>query len=278
MFVLTSVVGPLPISDRHRHWLEFLLAMTRKEVNVRYKHAAFGFAWIVINPLLQMVILGIVFRFFVPVQVDNYFLFLFTGLLPWMFFSLSVSKNTPAYVFERNLIQKAKFPREAIVLSIILANLFHLLIALGLLALALVADKVVFEQYSALRLLGYLARMLWLVPLVAWLSLLTSGLSLLTSTLNVRFRDVNFIVQAAMPLWFYATPIVYTLDLLPSLLHPLFYLNPMTAVIEGFHWTLLRIPPASPQLGVLSVAVSAVILWAGLTVFRRESPTFDDWI
>lgn len=251
--------------------------MTQKEIKARYKFAVLGFLWIVLNPLLQMIVMGFVFQFFVPVKVDNYFLFIFTGLLPWNFFSMTVTKNTPAIVFERSLIQKAKFPRESIILSIVLSNLFHFIIALALLMLALLSDKVI-EGYTISHLVGYGARLLLVLPAVVWLAVLTSGLSLLFSALNVKYRDVNFMVQAIMPLWFYATPIVYTLKLLPENIQFLFYLNPMTAIIEYFQFILLNLPPVSLRLGVISFAMSLLVVIGGWIYFRQESKFFDDWV
>src|SRR3989304_2803226 len=103
-----------------KNYLDFILTMTQKEIKARYKRAVFGFLWIVLNPILQMIIIGVIFSFFI--KIENYFLFLFSGLLPWQFISLSISKATPSIVFERALLQKAKFPIESIPVSIILAT------------------------------------------------------------------------------------------------------------------------------------------------------------
>lgn len=261
-----------------RHWLDFLLAMTEKEIKARYKHAILGFLWVFLNPLLQMVIIGFVFQFFIPVPVDNYFLFLFTGLLPWNFFSYSVTKTTPSLIFERSLIKKANFPRESIVLSIILSNFLHFAIAFGLLLVALLADKIIFDHYSLQQLITYVARWSWLIPLNIWLVGLTMGTSLLTSALNVKYRDINFVVQAIMPLWFYATPIVYTLGLLPEYLRPWFYLNPMTAITEQFHhWLLYQ--PLTIEIGtVVSLLMTIGICYLGVLTFTTHQKFFDDWL
>lgn len=252
--------------------------MTEKEIKARYKLAVLGFLWVVLNPLLQMLVIGFIFQFFVPVKVDNYFLFLFAGLLPWNFFAMTVQKTTPAIVFERSLIQKAKFARESIILSIVLSNLFHLVIALSLLLIALVADKLFFEQYNLVQLFGYILRLLWTVPLLLWLTILTSGFSLLTSALNVKYRDINFIIQAIMPLWFYATPIVYTLSLLPAKLRVLYYLNPMAGLIEIFQYVLLNLEISSVWLVITSFMVSIGVFVGGWIVFQKESKFFDDWV
>ena len=121
-----------------KHFFNLLWGMTDKEFRVRYKNTLFGFLWIVINPLLQMFVIGFIFRFFIKDPIPNYFLYLLTGLLVWNFFSLSISKTTPLIVNERTLIKKAKFPKEVLPLSVILSNFIHLLIAFALLIIPVV--------------------------------------------------------------------------------------------------------------------------------------------
>ena len=123
------------LSKEQKRWLEFLWAMTKKEIKARYKVATLGFLWIILNPILQMTAIGFIFQFFVPIRVNNYFLFLFSGLLLWNFFSYSVSKNVSKIVNERMLIKKAKFPRQSIIISIVLSNLFHTIIFLPIFTL-----------------------------------------------------------------------------------------------------------------------------------------------
>jgi lipopolysaccharide transport system permease protein len=252
------------------------MAMTEKEIKARYKFAVFGFLWIVLNPLLQMLVIGFVFQFFVPVRVENYFLFLFAGLLAWNFFSLSVTKATPSIIFERTLIQKAKFPREAIVLSIVFSNLFHFVISL--LLLLVVVAVLTFSSPTNVSLLFVGIRLLLGTLGVVWLTVFTSSLSLFLSAFNVKFRDINFMVQAVMPLWFYATPIVYTLDLLPQWLARWAYLNPMTAIIELFHLAILNQMPLNPKLWLVSVIASVLVAIGGWLTFKHLSKNFDDWI
>src|SRR5258706_14767777 len=115
--------------DIHHFW-ELLWGLTEKELRARYKYTVFGFLWLVANPILQMLVIGFVFTFFMKEPVIHYYYFLFIGLLVWNFFSLSLTKATPSIVFERALIKKAAFPRVVIPLSIILSNLIHFLFAL----------------------------------------------------------------------------------------------------------------------------------------------------
>jgi ABC-type polysaccharide/polyol phosphate export permease len=252
-------------TKKYKRWFELLMAMTLKELRARYKMAIFGFLWMFLNPVLQMLVMGFIFQFFVPIEMDNYFEFIFPGLLAWNFFAYTVSKNTPMYVNERALIQKAKFPREVVVLAVVLSNLFHFFVAL-----------VLFVVWLAL-IRGEIYWQLWWVMIMAviWLTMLTSGLSLLLSSLNVRWRDINFGVQALLPLWFYATPIVYSLEWLPMWLTDWLKINPMTGVVE-----LLRLSVGLESGGFYwqGLLVTIFILTLGIVVFKRESLFFDDWI
>lgn len=261
-----------------QHWLDFLLAMTEKEIKARYKRAILGFFWLLINPVSQMLVMGFIFQFFVPVKIDNYFLFLFAGLLPWNFFAQSLTKATPVFYYERNLIKKAKFPKEVLVLSIVLANFFHFLIALILLIIVLIGDKIILEAYDLLSLIEYLGRISLLLPSILILLLFTSAFSLLTASLNVRFRDVNFIVQLGINLLFYGTPIVYTLKLLPEYLQPIFYLNPLTLIIELFQHALLKQSVTVSSLATVSLVMILLMVYMAFVVFKKENESFDDWL
>jgi len=189
-----------------------------------------------------------------------------------------LTKNTPIIINERSLIQKASFPREAIVLAVVLSNLFHFLISLVLLMVVLTLDKFLFDHYSFLQTCLYLLRFFLVIPVIVWLTILVSGFSLLFSALNVRFRGVNFIVQALIAIWFYATPIVYSIELLPEKLRAFLYLNPMTAVSEMFHFVLLNIHPYSFDLVLLGLSISLMVFFIGWKVFEKESKFFDDWV
>ena len=258
----------LGLNKKQKRWLEFLWTLTEKDLKVRYKFTVLGLLWMIIKPLSQMLVMGFVFQFFVPVKTDNYFVFLFAGLLPWNFFSSTVSRNVTAIVNDRSLIKKAKFPRETIVLSIVLSNFFHFLVSLFLFCFVLFIFGWVNNWH------------LWfLLPFcLLWLVLLVTALSLLLSALNVRYRDVNFVISIFMQLWFYATPVVYTLDLLPKSLVFLFYLNPMSAVIELFRYSLVGILPCLVNLFSFAIVSTFVFLFLGIIVFRKLSPNFDDWV
>ncbi len=265
---LGIVVRMFELTAKQQHWLEFLIAMTEKEIKARYKFAVLGFLWIVLNPLLQMIIVGGIFQFLIPVSTDHYFMYLFAGLLPWNFFSYTVTKNTSMILNERSLIKKANFPRESIILSVVLSNAFHLVVALLLFMLISVA---VFGFVQLIKIPIIICALVLII-------LLTTGCSLLFSALNVKYRDVNFFVQALIPLWFYATPIVYTIDLVPSFLQKIIYLNPLTITVELMHYAFSG-GEFAPLINFLpSIVVTMTVFIVGWWKFKKEDPNFEDWV
>ena len=241
--------------------------MTEKELRARYKYTLFGFLWLVVNPLLQMLIIGFVFSFFMKEPIEHYNYYLFIGLLVWNFFSTSLTKTTPSIVYERSLIKKAAFPRAVIPLSIILSNTVNFVAALLLLLIPI-------------TLLGTLsiATLPYIVATTGFLLLFTIGLSLLTCALNVRFRDVNFFVQALLLIWFYATPIIYSLTQMPRELLWLWRFNPLTSILQLFQYALLGAPAPGPAMLASNIGVMLIITTIGILVFKDESKTFDDWV
>ena len=249
------------------HWFDFLHTMTVKEIRARYKHTVAGFLWVFVNPLLQMIVIGIIFRYFVPFTTGNYYLYLFSGLLPWNYFNMTLSKSTPAFYFERNLIQKANFPKETIILSIVLSSFFNFIISMII--------------FSGVLLLFFHANPISLLQLVLptlWLLFITTGFSLFTSSLNVRFRDTNFFIQAILPLWFYCTPIMYAIVNLPEKLKFWIVINPFYAVVAGYHAVIDANSNVVLQDLLPSLFVGICISLLGFFTFHFMQKNFDDWL
>lgn len=249
------------------HFWELLWGMTDKELRSRYKHTMFGFLWMIVNPLLQMLIIGFIFPLVIKQTVAHYYFYLFTGLLIWNFFSLSLNKATPSIVNERSLIKKSFFPRSVIPVSIIFSNLIHYLAALVLFFIPILF----IQHFSMMSLVYFISSLLLLITF-------TIGFCLLTSALNVRYRDINFFVQAILIIWFYATPIVYSLSQIPHRLLWLWRLNPLTSVLQLMQQALLNAPGPGPAMLVSNLSVILIFLIAGIYTFNRENKTFDDWL
>jgi len=250
-----------------RHFWELLWGMTEKELQARYKHTVFGFLWLVANPFLQMLIIGFIFPLFVKEPIPHYSYYLFSGLLAWNFVSLSLAKAAPSIVFERSLIKKAVFPRAVIPLSIVLSNLINYLAAFILYLVPLAYIGTLTLQSPVYFAFGLFQ-----------LIVVVSGMSLIVSSLNVRFRDINFFVQAILVLWFYMTPVVYALAQIPTSLRALWKLNPITAPIQYIQAALTGAPLPSFELTLCNGILVGMIGIFGVWMFNKESSNFDDWL
>jgi lipopolysaccharide transport system permease protein len=255
----------MPLTNLYSQSIDLLWALTLKEFTARYKRAAFGLLWVLLNPLLQMIVIGFIFSYFV--KIPNYFLFLFSGLLPWEFFSLSLSKSTPSLVYERALLQKAKFSHLVIPFSIILSNFISLLIS-----------EVLFISVLLFIAPPHFSNLPYLLLALIWVLVFTLGISLLTCSLNVRFRDVAFFIQTMIILWFYTTPILYSFNLIPSSIQSLMYFNPLAAPFTFFHTSLANSPLPPGNLIWMNLCLTLIIIALGTVVYRKEKPYFVDWM
>ncbi len=255
-----------------QYYFDFVLLLTKKEIKARYKRTFLGFLWVVLNPFLQMLIIGLIFQFFVPMKIENYFLFLFAGLLPWNFFANSLTRSTPLLVQERSLIQKAAFPRELLVVAVVLANLFHTLVATLVFVLFLACLK-----SSFLISLSFFLTSLFLLSLFfIFLFFFTLATCLVVSALYVRLRDLSFIVQLSIQLLFYGVPVIYSLEMLPVFFRNVLYINPLVSFIEFFRFILLD-SHLNFKAALLVALFSIFYLLSSIVFFRKQSKNFDDW-
>ena len=246
--------------------LVFFLAL--RDVTVRYKQTALGVAWVLLQPLLAMGIFSIVFgQRGLTTNGVPYPLFVVSGLVPWFYFSNATSGASGSIVGNTQLISKVYFPRLAIPLAAVLANLVDLSIGL-LLELVLL---VVFGVPLGWQLL--------VIPVLVGLIVLTAlGVSVWLSALDVQYRDVRYAVPFLIQVWLFATPVIYSAGDVPERWRPVLALNPMTGVIEAFRWALLGVGDLPLNGLAVSTALVLVLLGTGLLYFRRMERTFADVI
>ncbi len=244
---------------------ELIRVLAEKEVKIKYKSAVLGRLWSLLNPLLLMLVFSVVFSVIIRVQINNFPVFLLCALLPWFFLSFSLTAATTSIVDNASLIKKACFPQEVIPISIVMANLFNFLISLVLLFIFLLFYSI----YPGLS---------WFyLPLVVLLqSIFVLGLCLLSSALHTMFRDVKYILELILLVWFYATPIFYPLSFVPDNIRPFFLLNPLTVFINLYREILLyrKIPEAG--LLFLAFVLSAAFYAIGMAVFTGKKNSFAD--
>ncbi len=254
---------------------ELLFFLAWRDIKVRYKQTALGVAWIVLQPLLSTVIFTLLFGGLLRVPSDGapYALFALAALVPWQYFSGSLSRVGTSLVNSAHLITKVYFPRLIIPLSGVISTLVDFAIGFGVLVVLLITYRVPLT-----------ANVLWL-PAFLLLAIITAlGFGLWLAALNVRYRDVNYLIPFLLQIWMYCTPVVYGTSLIPERYRWLLALNPMTGVVEGFRRALLQGAGVSSQaagggaLTALSVAISLLVLVSGVVFFRNTERTFADVI
>jgi lipopolysaccharide transport system permease protein len=256
--------------DLHELWIyrELIYFMTWRDVKVRYKQTALGIAWAVIQPLLTVLILTLVFERLLKVQSNGipYPLFAYSALLPWQLFQGALQRSSMSVVTNANLLTKIYFPRLIIPISAVLSSV----VDFGIQFVVLLGMMLVYGVMPTWQIL-------WL-PLLMALALLTAlAVGLWLSALNVQYRDVSHIIPVLIQIWMYASPIVYPIERIPEKWRPLFGLNPMSGVIQGFRWALLGKNPPDATF-IVSVAIVAVTLLTGLIYFKHMERTFADTI
>jgi lipopolysaccharide transport system permease protein len=248
---------------------ELLVVLTLRDIQVLYKQAALGIAWAIIQPLFAVMIFSVIFGHFARMPSDGipYPVFAFAAVLPWTYFATAMRRAAIGPVTEAELIRKVYFPRLIIPLAGITAPLLDFAIAF----LVLLGVMLWFDVMPSWRLLATPA-------LLAIAALLALAMGLWLGPVNVRFRDVQHTLPFMIQVWMYATPIVYSLNLIPVEWRWLYSLNPMVGVIEGFRWaTFGKGNPDVVAIG-LSVSIIGLLLIGGLMFFKRMERSFADLI
>lgn len=252
---------------------ELLFFLAWRDVKVRYKQTALGVAWVLLQPLITIVVFSFLFGGLLKVPSGEvpYPVFAYAALLPWNYFAGALTRSSTSLVHNANLITKVYFPRLIVPISAVISGLVDFGVAFVVLI-------------GLMRFYGITpTSAIALLPLFMLLATLTAlGVGLWLSALNVRYRDVNYLVPFLVQIWMYLTPVIYGTELIPEQFRFLLGLNPMTAVVEGFRWTLLgpSIPlsQTGPWIYTLSLGVLVVVLVSGLIFFRTTERTFADMV
>ena len=247
-----------------RRIYEITLQLVIKDFKVRYKGTFLGYVWALVTPLLFALIFNFVFQHILRFEIDDYLLFLVSGLFAWQWFANSVSGGAGCFVQNSSLIKKLNFPRYLIPLSVVLIDALHFALALPIiLALLLVWGRP-----------AYYHSWWWGVPLVAMTQLtIIYGATLCVSSLNTVLRDVDKIVTLLVTMLFYVTPVFYPLSAVPEEIAELIRLNPMTGVVSAWQGLFLH---GSLEWGSLaySMAWALLLLCLGGAVYRQLSGRF----
>lgn len=254
-----------------RH-LFLLKELVKRDFKGRYAGSVLGFVWSFVQPLWLLVLFTFVFASVMKISLigertENFGVFLFAGLLPWMAIQEGIQRGASAVTDNAQLVKKLSFPSEILVVAVVLAAVLHEVI--GLVVFVVVLAGIGELAPTALPLLA---------PALLLQLAVTFGLASLMAALNVFFRDVAQILNMVMTGWFYFTPVVYPLSLVPDRFRPLVQLNPLTPLVGLYRHALLGGEPGIPEGTGLLAVTAAVLLLLGWVIFRRLKVTFVDEI
>lgn len=253
---------------------ELIYFLTWRDVKVRYKQAVLGVGWAILQPVMNMVIFTVIFGRLAGLKPDQgispdlYPIFSYAALLPWQLFQTALQRSSVSLVTNANLLTKVYFPRLVIPLSAVLSGLVDFAIALMVLAGLMIYYHV-----------PVTLNILWLIPLTLLAVTTAAAVGLWLSAINVQYRDVQQMVPFLLTAWQYASPVAYSLEVIPAAgpWRLIYALNPMVGVIQGFRWALLGAKPPD-QMIFVSVGVTLILLVGGLFYFRKMERTFADLV
>ena len=251
---------------RYRGLIQTLVA---RELKARYRGSVLGFFWSFVNPLLLLTVYTIVFSVVLPgfrgVEVEPYALFLFCGLLPWTWFSSALLESANSLVAGGNLIKKVLFPAEILPIVAVLSNMFHFFFALPILA--------VFLAFYARPM--QLIELAWFPVVVLVQLMLTLGLAFMLSAMTVHFRDLRDLLGNLLTLWFFLTPIIYPMAMVPEAGKIIMDLNQFAHLAISYQEVLFYDGPFGHWRWLLELAgASVAMLLVGFALFDRLRDSF----
>jgi lipopolysaccharide transport system permease protein len=255
--------------ERLREYGDLLYTLSVHRINVRYKQTSLGVAWALLQPLMMMVVFTAVFSVLAKMPSDGtpYALFAFSGLLPWTFFSTSVTSGTNSLVAHTQLITKVYFPREILPITYVIAGLFDF--AIGFVVLLALMSWYSFP----------LAAVAWnLLPIIGLLAAWILSVSLVLAAVQVRFRDIGVALPVLVQILMFASPVIYPLSLVPEAWRDWYLMNPMAGIVSSFRDILLHQSAPDPHPLRIACLVTALALPAAYLFFKRAEATMADVI
>jgi lipopolysaccharide transport system permease protein len=246
---------------------ELLKTNVKKDIRGKYKASFLGVLWSFVNPLLQVLVYAIVFPYIMKIQTPNYLVFLICGIIPWTWFTMSISQGTTCITNNANLIKKVYFPREILPISVVTSGLINFLISC-----------IIILIFVLLGGLGISWHLIFL-PLIALVQYIFSlAFAMLLGSFNVYVKDVEYIVAFIINMLFYATPVLYTTDMFHGWILWIFRLNPMAHVINAYR-DIFYVHEI-PQIGNLMIllVIGLILLVLCYLIFKKLEKRFAEEI
>lgn len=270
---------------------ELLIAMVEKELRIRYKNSVLGFFWSLVNPLVTVLAITVVFKYFMQNGTPNYSAYVLAAYLPFIFFQICLMDASQSVAAALPIIKKVNFPREILPLANIIANFIHFVLAVGVYFLYLFALWAV----TGFETSPFTWKIAFLPVLLIITFCLSAGLSLLIAAYNVFYEDVKYIVGVVLYLMFFLTPVMYFTETVYyalngrglGWLYTVYNLNPVSPLVTAYRKTLVptgpieiqKSPGATPEMAfmlefdwpmfIIMAVFSVFCLYIGYRQFNR---------
>ena len=245
------------------NYRELLKTNVKKEIRGKYKNSFLGVIWSFLNPLLQIAVYAIVFQMILKNPQENYVVFLCCGLIPWTFFSTAISRSAFTMVENGNILKKVYFPREILPISVVTSEAVNFLISTVIIFAFVIFSGIGITKYILVYPLIFIAQYLLLL-----------AISFIVSSVCVYVRDLQHFIGIFLQLLFYATPIVYSIDILPPEAAWILNLNPMTYIIEGYRDIFYNQTMPDVQSILILIGIVLVAIVIGYLIFNKLQKGF----
>lgn len=246
-----------------RHYREFLKSNVKKDIRGKYKGSFLGVLWSFINPLLSVLVYAIVFPYIMRIKVENYLIYLITGIIPWTFFTSSINMGLISVLSNADIIKKVYFPRIILPISTVTSCLVNFLISCLIIVLFCLGSG-----------LGISFQILWL-PLIAIIQyVMLLGFTFILSAIEMYMRDIEHIVNFILSMAFYVTPILYTPDIFPEKLAWVLKVNPMAYLVNAYR-SIFFYQKMPDLIGIGVVSIFSIFLFViGYLIFEKLQKGF----
>lgn len=243
---------------------QMIFSLVKRDLRGRYKGSVLGFLWTFLNPLFQLIVYTLVFSVIMKTGIEKYYLFLFVGLVPWLFFSTCLTVGASCIIMQQDMVKKIYFPREVLPIAFVTSQFVNMLLTFVIIFIVIIISGV-----------GINFRALLYLPLIMIIEyIMALGITMLTSAFTVFFRDLEYILGIIGMAWMYLTPIIYSQDFVPKEIMPIFNLNPMTPITIAYRDILYykHIPKLSTLLQASLFGIGILIV--GFFSFKKLKKQF----
>lgn len=243
---------------------EMIISLVRRDLVGKYKKSILGFLWTFVDPLLQLLVYTVVFTLILPMNIENYYIHLFVALIPWGFFSSCLTGGCTSIINQQDMVKKIYFPREVLPVAYVSSQFVNMLYSFVVVFIVLFISGVGVKPLAVI----------WLPVVMVVQYVFCLGVTLISSAITVYLRDVQQILSVLSLALMYASPVIYSIDMVPENLKTIYMLNPMSAIIVAYRDILyFQKAPDAGELGI-AFGLGVLTLIIGMGVFAKLKRRF----